>query len=145
MIELPPNGTGTIVETITPTGIPANTEREVVALGDATTYGNRAKINADGSIQINEASSSTGASTSVAGAVADTLLLAANTARRGATVFNDSTAVLYLLLGTTAASATNYTVQLTANAYYEIPFDYAGMIRGIWSSAAGNARVTELT
>jgi hypothetical protein len=82
--------------------------------------------------------------TSVAGTAANTNLLAANAARRGAVVFNESTAVLYLKLGS-ASSVTSYTVQIAANGYYEVPFGYTGIITGIWASANGNARVTELT
>jgi hypothetical protein len=88
---------------------------------------------------------STGTRSSVAGAAADTLVLASNAARLGATVYNDSTAILYLGLGTTAVSTTDYSAQLVAGAYYEVPFDFTGQIRGYWASATGNARVTELT
>lgn len=71
-------------------------------------------------------------------------LLAANTARIGATIFNDSSAILYVKLGTTA-SATSYTIQMAAGSYYEVPFGFNGRIDGIWASANGSARVTELT
>lgn len=61
----------------------------------------------------------------------------------GRTVFNDSTATLYLLFGVTA-SETDYTVQIPANGYYEFPLPvYGGEVDGIWSSANGNARTTE--
>lgn len=90
--------------------------------------------------------SATGTNTSVASAIVDTAILAANVSRRGATITNDSAASqLRLLLGTTPASATNYTVKLGPDDYYEVPFGYTGEIRGIWSVAVGNARVTELT
>ena len=82
---------------------------------------------------------------SVAGAAADTLILASNANRRGATVYNDSTAILYLALGTAAASTTDFTVKMVADAYFEVPFSYTGQIRGIWASATGNARVGEVT
>lgn len=71
-------------------------------------------------------------------------LLAANTARLGATIVNDSTVTLYVKFGATA-STTSYTVKLIADAYYEVPFGYYGIIDGIWASATGVARVTELT
>lgn len=58
------------------------------------------------------------------------------------TVYNDSTAVLYLKFGVTA-STTSHTVQLAAGAYYEFPQPvYAGQVDGIWASANGSARVT---
>ena len=65
--------------------------------------------------------------------------------RSGATVYNDSTAILYLALGTAAASTTDFTVKMVADAYYEVPFGYTGAIRGIWASATGSARVGEIT
>lgn len=83
---------------------------------------------------------------SVAATAVNTTLIAANTARRGAMVFNDSaTATLFLKLGATA-SATSYTVQIPPNNYYELPSPvYTGIVDGIWSAAVGDARITELT
>lgn len=83
---------------------------------------------------------------SVAASAVNQTLIAANTARRGAMVFNDSaTATLFLKLGATA-SATSYTVQIPPNNYYELPSPvYTGRIDGIWSAAVGDARITELT
>ena len=82
--------------------------------------------------------------TSVAAAVADTSLLVSSALRRGATVFNDSTALCYLKLGT-GASLTSFTVILARNGYYEVPFAYIGAVNGYWTAATGSARVTELT
>jgi hypothetical protein len=89
--------------------------------------------------------SATGAETNVAASATDVTVLAANAARRGATVFNDSTVLLYLLLAAATSSATVFTVKLSGGGYYEVPFGYAGIIHGIWESATGSARVTELT
>lgn len=90
----------------------------------------------------------TGTITSPALSVSSFTILAANTARLGATVYNDSANVLYLALSATT-STTSYTVQLPAGAYYEVPsFDgrpYSGIITGISAVATGNCRVTELT
>lgn len=75
---------------------------------------------------------------------ADTLILAANAARKGASIFNDSTEILYLCCDNSAASLVNFTTKIAAGGLYEIPFGYAGEIRGIWAAnAAGAARVTE--
>ena len=82
--------------------------------------------------------------TNVASSATSVTVLAANTARLGATVMNDSSAVLYLKMGATA-SVTSYTVKIGAGGYYEVPFGFSGILDGIWSSAAGSARVTELT
>ena len=85
----------------------------------------------------------TGTQTSVVAAAVDTSLLAANAPRLGAIVYNDSTAILYLLAASGVASTTVYTVQVPANGTYEVAFGYTGAIRGYWASATGNARVTE--
>jgi hypothetical protein len=83
--------------------------------------------------------------TSVAGAATSTQLLASNTSRTGAYFYNDSTAILYLAFAT-SASTTAYTVQMAAQTFYEMPTIpvYTGAIFGIWASAAGNCRITEL-
>lgn len=57
-------------------------------------------------------------------------------------IWNDSTAVLYLTYGSSAASVTNYTVQVPSQGSHVTTFN--GPIQGIWASANGFARVTEL-
>ena len=82
----------------------------------------------------------------VAGSASSVTLLALNTARLSAVIYNDSTAILYVKFGSTA-STTSYTYQLQANMTLElmqIPM-YTGIITGIWASATGSARVTEIT
>jgi hypothetical protein len=88
--------------------------------------------------------SSTSALTSVPAAVTSTSLLASNTGRIAAMVWNDSTAMLYLALSATA-STTAYTIKLYPGAYWELPITYTGAISGVWNAANGNARVTELS
>jgi hypothetical protein len=85
--------------------------------------------------------------TSVNAANADTPLLAANANRKGAYFFNDSTATLYLSYGTTAASATSYTVQVSPQGFFEMPTTpvYTNQVRGFWSAANGAVRITELS
>lgn len=87
----------------------------------------------------------TGATTSVGAATSATSLKAANANRLGLTVYNDSTATLYLLLGAGTVSSTVHTVQLAPGAYYETPFRFTGAVTGIWSAVNGNARITEIT
>lgn len=86
---------------------------------------------------------SSSAVTSVAGSATSVQLLAANSSRKEATITNDSTADLYLKLGTTA-STTSYTVKLRQDESY-ITDKYTGRIDGIWGSATGNARITQVT
>ena len=72
-------------------------------------------------------------------------LKAANTSRRGLLVYNDSTANLFLKLGS-GASSSSFTFKLEAGDYYELPRPmYTGIVTGIWSAVNGNALVTELT
>lgn len=86
----------------------------------------------------------TGTQTSVASSASNVTLLAASTSRLGATLYNDSTQVCYVRLAATATSS-NFTVKMQPDAYYEVPFGYTGIIDGIWASANGNMRVTQIT
>ena len=71
-------------------------------------------------------------------------LFATNADRIGVLVFNDSTAVLYLKYGATASSS-SYSIKMEAGSYWEMPQPiFTGQIDGIWASANGAARVTEL-
>jgi hypothetical protein len=88
----------------------------------------------------------TATQTSVASTVTtNTTLLAANANRLGASIYNESTSVLFILLGTGTESTTVYTLQMAAGAYYEVPNAFTGIIKGHWVTANGSARVTELT
>ncbi len=78
----------------------------------------------------------------VASSASSVTLFAAAGSVKGRTIYNDSTAVLYVKVGVTA-SATSYTVQLAAGDYYEFPQPvYGGVVDGIWAAANGNARTT---
>jgi hypothetical protein len=103
-------------------------------------------ISPNNTVTVNEVTSSTATLSNVASSASSVTLLASNTNRKNATIFNDSTAVLYVKFGTTASNS-SYTVQMPAGSYYELPVGkiYTGEIDGIWASANGNARVTELT
>lgn len=85
--------------------------------------------------------------TNVNDTAASTTILASNSSRKGAMLTNDSSAALYLLFGSGTASATNYTVKVSSNGYYEVPFGYTGQLNGVWATDPndGAARVTELT
>lgn len=86
----------------------------------------------------------TGTQTSVASSATNVTLLAANSARRGVSIYNDSTAILYLRCAATATTS-NFTTKLFEDDYWEAPAGYTGIIDGIWASATGNARITEFT
>lgn len=107
--------------------------------GDYTPIG----VEADGSIHVVQ-KAQTATLANVSSSATSVTLLAANNARKAAEIYNDSTQICYVKFGTTASS-TSFTVPLAASAYYEIPGGYVGRIDGIWVSANGNARVTEIT
>lgn len=81
--------------------------------------------------------------TSVTSSASSVLLLKASQDRYCVSIFNESTAILYLKLSNGPASLTSYTVQVTPSGYYEAPYNYGGDIYGIWGSANGAARITE--
>lgn len=88
-------------------------------------------------------SSSTAALTQVASSASSVTILATNTARKQALIFNNSTANLYLAF-TGTASTTAFTVKLATNTAYVLPTPlYKGVISGIWDAANGSAQVTE--
>lgn len=89
--------------------------------------------------------SSTATRSNVAASLTAVDLAAANANRKGLTILNDSTATLYVALGS-GATATDCTAILPGSmSYYEVPAGYTGQVTGIWSAASGAARVTELT
>jgi hypothetical protein len=81
----------------------------------------------------------------VAASASSVAIFASNANARQRAVHNDSTAALYLKMGT-GASATSYLARLDADQFYsfEKPL-YTGAVEGIWSSATGTARTTEWT
>jgi hypothetical protein len=99
--------------------------------------------NVTGLVDTREIATSATNVTSVAASVTSVTLIAAGI-RRQVLLYNDSTSVCHVKLGTTA-SATDFTIKLFADGYYEPPYAYAGRIDGIWDAAVGSMRVTELT
>lgn len=84
----------------------------------------------------------TGVVANVLSSASSVSVFPASLSYHGRTVYNDSTAILYLSLSATAASTTSYTVQVASQGYYEVPGGYSGAIQGIWASANGAARIT---
>ena len=139
------------------------TSGAVTVVGRATNATNASKVvklatsgNTVG--RVLPAASSTGTITAPAVTAASTLMLAANTARLGYKVSNDSSnADVLVSESNSAVSAISYTYRLAAGSYYE--FTNSGMIyNGVinmlgvaagtttaTASASGGVRVTELT
>lgn len=86
----------------------------------------------------------TASASTVAAAVTSTSLLSSNATRSGFTVWNASTAILYLDYGATATTAA-YAVRIDPSGYFESPVAYTGQVSGIWSAANGSALVREFS
>jgi len=88
-----------------------------------------------------------GVTTTIAASAVPSVYLAANPARLGATINNDSpNRFMYIKLGGGVGLA-SYSVRLGPHSYYELPFPaYTGVIEGVWGPGVGGfATVTELT
>lgn len=97
--------------------------------------------------QVNPAplAASTATLSSVSGSASTGTLVAANTSRKGLIIHNDSSAILYIAFAATATNSA-FTIRLNPFDTYEMKTPlYSGVISGIWASATGAARITELT
>lgn len=94
-------------------------------------------------IQESQIASQTATVSSVSGSASSVTLLSANVDRLAAEIYNDSTAILYVKLGTTA-SASDFTSKIFPEGTYVVPQVYTGRVDGIWASATGAARITEV-
>jgi len=95
-----------------------------------------------------EVKANTSTITRVAAAIVSTVILAANAARLGVVIVNDSNRPLYLRLGTAPATTINYTFKMAPDdrVHTEDIAGYDGIITGIWSAGVvGAAQITELT
>lgn len=95
---------------------------------------------------VNVAASATATCTNVVSSATNVTLLSSNTARKGAVFYNDSTQICYLKFGATATSS-SFTIPMAAASLITMGNDpvYTGVVDGIWVTANGNMRVTELT
>ena len=143
-VTIPATGSGTATPIVSTDNITADSSQvqNVQLVGVSGGALTRVVVAADGSLEAGP-SAAAGNRADVASSASDVTILAANTSRECAAVYNDSTAVLYLLVGTGTSSASNFTVRLLQTGYYEVPAGYKGIIKGIWASANGFARVTE--
>ena len=110
---------------------------------DQTTPGttNGVSVNKTGAF----ANIATATLSNVASSASSITIVAANANRLRLIIYNDSTSILRIKFGATASS-TSFTYALDPKATYESPtFNlYTGVIDGIWDSANGSARVTEM-
>lgn len=94
-----------------------------------------------GSLVVSPVTFTTTVDTNVAGSATSVQVLAANTVRKEATIYNDSTSACYIKEGTTA-SATDYKYKLYQGDVYKTN-NYTGRIDALWDTATGSARVSE--
>jgi hypothetical protein len=114
---------------------------------DASLNGtNKAIVGSNGALTVTTAAPTASTVTAVTSTTTNgTTLQAANTSRVGLYIFNDSTAILYVKLGT-GATPTDWTIRLAAGGFYELPTPYyRGAVSGVWATANGFARVTEVS
>ena len=97
-----------------------------------------------GNVSVTGAIAPTGTVTSVQATASTLNLLAANTGRRGATVGNYSATSVLVKLGL-MSGVNDHTILLQNQDYYEVPFNYSGVIQHFSSSTAGMIRITEVT
>jgi hypothetical protein len=89
--------------------------------------------------------SGSSAVTSVNAATSTTSILSANSNRKGALFYNDSSFALYLKFGATA-STSSFTTKIEGGQLFSAPLPiWTGAIDGLWDGAVGAVRVTELT
>lgn len=135
---------GTLAQGAVTTAAPAYTTAKTSPLS-LTPVGN---LRVDGSTvtqPIREVQAITATLSNIAASATNVTLLASNASRRGVIIYNDSTKILYVKFGATA-SATSFTIKMGSDGFYEMHTPvYTGIIDGIWASASGTARITELT
>ena len=147
LVTLP--GTGAVVLTDEVTdGTLGTGQVQWMKLVDATVNGtNKATVDTNGRLAVLAKSNTSGTGTTSRPSASTTTsaqLLASNTSRLGATIWNEGGQELYVKCGTTA-STTDYTVRIPANGYWECPFGYTGRIDGVTSTSTAQAQITEFT
>lgn len=125
------------VTVIQPTATSLKTQAENYVGGSAVSISNQLQV---------ASSAATATVTSVSASATSITILASNASRKGAMLFNDSNQTLYLLFGSGVASASNYSVRIPSNSYFDLDMPvYTGQLNGLWNSANGSVKVTELT
>lgn len=144
LVTLP--GTGAVVLTDEVTHPTFGTgQAQVIKVIDGAANGTTGMgVESDGAADVIQIGKTSATLSNVSSSATSVSLLSSNAAARARMCFNDSTAILYLKFGTTA-STTSYTVQIPPSGYYEFPQPlYKGAVDGIWASANGSARLTEM-
>lgn len=83
--------------------------------------------------------------TFVSASSTDVLLLSGNVNRTNVVIYNDSNVTLYLGFGQTPVTVDDFTTALASHSERAILYEFKGELRGVWQSATGVARITEIT
>jgi hypothetical protein len=132
--------TSTLANPVYVTGTVASTPGGVQTV--TSTFGNpvyvtstlASPINIVGSITSTPQFAGNGGFSAAAVSGTTTLVLASNANRRGATIYNPTTATINIAYGF-AATLTNFSVRLPQSSLIEVPFNYTGTINGVALSA----------
>lgn len=65
------------------------------------------------------------------------VLLAANANRKGAIFWNNSNGDIFIEFGAIPTKS-SYAIKLNPGGYYELPFQYTGIIQGLWDTPGGD-------
>lgn len=95
------------------------------------------------SVTVCETAAESAVVTSVPAAVATTTLSLSDPTRRGLAIYNNSSSEMFIKLGA-GATSTSFTFRAGTNSYFEVPFNYTGLVTGFWTTANGAALVTEV-
>ncbi|MEX5711835.1 hypothetical protein AB1484_26965 [Parafrankia sp. FMc6] len=120
--------------------------QQAVVIGDGANVGRVLALDSAGAASVRPRAASTATLVNVGASTSSVTIRAANTARLGLIIVNDSTSAdLYLTFDGTTASTSNFSIKLPPGATYEMAIVVTTLITGVWSAASGTARVTELT
>jgi hypothetical protein len=90
----------------------------------------------------NSPQSSSVVSTTVAASTTAGVLITANPNRKGLTIQNASTGILYIDFDGNV-TPTSFLARLASQAYFEAPINYTGAVHGVWTNTNGAAEIRE--
>jgi len=98
-------------------------------------------------VEAKDKPTSTAIRTVVPASATDVLILAANSDRLNAVIFNFSDSAIFIGLGSAPVTSNNFTYQIASQEFVQLPQNFVGEVRAMWSSAtpSGQACITELT
>lgn len=97
-------------------------------------------------LSVSDLKSGTATRSTVNSSTNSATILAANTSRKGASIYNSDANTLYLDLSGGTAATTRCQYAIASGQTHEVPFGFTGLITGIWGAdGSGLADVVEFT